>query len=129
MWDGTRNWQVRNFMRDEMKVGDKVVFYHSSAGKDTGAVGEMKVVKEAYPDPTQFDKKADHYDAKSTQENPRWLAVDVQFVEKWSQVVTLAEMRSISALKNMRLLERGNRLSVIPLTKKEFEMLCKLGKK
>jgi len=129
MWDGTRNYQVRNFMRDEMQVGDKALFYHSNAGKETGVAGVMEVVRAAYPDPTQFDPKSEHPDPKSDPDNPRWLAVDVRFEEAFPRVVTLAEMRSISALKDMKLLEKGNRLSVMPVSKTHFDVVLKLAQK
>ena len=93
MWDGTRNYQVRNMMRDDMKVGDMALFYHSNAGDETGVVGTMKIVKEAYPDPTQFDPKSDHPDPKSDPENPRWLCVDVKFQSKLKQPITLKELK------------------------------------
>ncbi len=126
MWDGTRNYQVRNMMRDEMRIGDKVLFYHSST-KNVGVVGEMKIVKEAYPDPTQFDPNSDHPDPKSDPDNPRWFCVDVQFVKKYPRVVSLAEMREVNELHDMRLLQKGNRLSVMPISKKHFESIATLA--
>lgn len=127
MWDGTRNYQVRNMMRDEMKVGDRALFYHSNAGKETGVVGTMEVVKEAYPDPTQFDPKSDHPDPKSDPENPRWLCVDVKFTSKFKEPVTLQEIKTDPFFATMTLVQKGNRLSVMPIKKKEFERIVKLA--
>ena len=126
-WDGVRNYQVRNMMRDHMKKGDRALFYHSSA-KEIGVVGEMEIVKEAYPDPTQFDPKADHYDAQSTWENPRWLCVDVQFKKKFPRTVTLAEMRLEPALRGLRILEKGSRLSIVPVSPAHYEKIIALAK-
>ena len=127
MWDGVRNYQVRNMMRDEMKVGDLALFYHSNT-TEIGVVGTMKVASPAYPDPTQFDPKSDHPDPSSDPNNPRWLCVDVAFESKFPRVVTLAEMKQESPLKNMRTLAKGNRLSVTPVTKKEFDHIVKLSR-
>ncbi len=129
MWDGVRNYQVRNMMRDDMKVGDMALFYHSNAGKDTGVAGVMKIAKKAYPDPTQFDPKSEHPDLKSDPGNPCWLCVDVRFVKKLPKVVTLQEMKEKKTLHNMRLLQPGNRLSVMLVTKKEFDTIVKLSEK
>lgn len=129
MWDGTRNYQVRNMMRDAMKVGDRALFYHSNAGNETGVVGEMEIVKEAYPDPTQFDPKSDHPDPKSDPENPRWLCVDVRFLTKFTHTVTLSEMKIDPKLEGMAVLKKGNRLSVMPITKKHYEYVARLGTK
>lgn len=129
MWDGTRNYQVRNMMRDDMRVGDMALFYHSNAGTETGVVGEMKIVKNAYPDPTQFDPKSDHPDPKSDPENPRWLCVDVRFLTKFTRTVTLSEMKIDPKLEGMTVLQKGNRLSVMPITKKHYEYVVKLGTK
>ena len=129
MWDGTRNYQVRNMMRDDMRVGDLVLFYHSNAGSENGVVGVMKVVKKAYPDPTQFDPKSDHPDPKSDPENPRWLCVDVRFVEKLPHLVSLSEIKLDPAFTGMPLVKKGNRLSVFPVNKKHFDKIIALGKK
>lgn len=128
MWDGTRNYQVRNMMRDDMKVGDMALFYHSNAGDETGVVGTMKVVKEAYPDPTQFDPKSDHPDPKSDPENPRWLCVDVQFQSKFKNVVTLKELKLDPKFAGMPVIQKGNRLSVMPIKKAHYDRVVKLGK-
>ena len=128
MWDGTRNYQVRNMMRDEMRVGDMALFYHSNAGKETGVVGVMEIVKEAYPDPTQFDPKSDHPDPKSDPENPRWLCVDVKFKSKLKEVITLQELKDNPKFKDMAVVQRGNRLSVMPVKKTHFDAILKLVK-
>ena len=127
MWDGTRNYQVRNMMRDEMKKGDKALFYHSNAGHETGVVGEMEIVKEAYPDPTQFDPKSDHPDPKSDPNDPRWLCVDVKFQNKFPRPITLSEMKLDPKLEGMTVLKKGNRLSVMPVAKKHFDRVIKLA--
>ena len=127
-WDGVRNYQARNMMRDEMAVGDLVIFYHSNT-KVIGAVGIMKVASAAYPDPTQFDPNSEHPDPKSDPENPRWFLVDVAYKKKFKRVVTLAEMKECKSLAKMRILQKGNRLSIVPLAKSEFETIVKLGEK
>ena len=126
-WDGTRNYQVRNMMRDEITQGDKVLFYHSNAGKDTGVVGVCTVVKEGYPDFTAEDPKSDHPDPKHSKDNPIWYMVDVQFEEKFPRVVTLQEIKSDARFTDMKLVQKGNRLSVFPVSKNHFEMICKMG--
>ena len=125
-WDGVRNYQARNFMR-EMKKGDLAFFYHSSCDVP-GIAGLVKIVKEAYPDRSAFDAKDDHYDAQSDPENPRWYAVDVQLEKKFPRVITLEELRSHQngKLKNMIVLKRGNRLSITPVTKSEFDFIASL---
>ena len=126
-WDGIRNYQARNFMRDEMKKGDLVLFYHSNA-KPPGAVGVVEVCsKEAYPDHTQFDETDKHYDPKSDPDKPRWFMVDVKYRFKFKREVTLAEIREEKALADMRLIQRGNRLSITPVTEKEFRKICEMG--
>ena len=127
MWDGTRNYQVRNMMRDDMQVGDRALFYHSNT-KEIGVVGTMKIVREAYPDPTQFDPKSDHPDPTSDPKNPRWLCVDVAFESKFPRVVTLAELKSEKSLAKMAVVQKGNRLSVTPVTQKEFEKIESLAR-
>ncbi len=127
MWDGTRNYQVRNMMRDDMSVGDMALFYHSNAGNKTGVVGTMEIVKEAYPDPTQFDPKSDHPDPKSDPDNPRWLCVDVKFKSKFNEPVTLKELKLDPKFSDMTVVQKGNRLSVMPVAKKHFDRVVKLA--
>jgi predicted RNA-binding protein with PUA-like domain len=125
MWDGVRNYQVRNMMRDEMRVGDQALFYHSNAGPETGVVGTMEIAREAYPDPTQFDPKDSHYDPKSDPEDPRWLCVDVRFTAAFPRVVTLPEIKALSQFSDLPLVRKGNRLSVMPITRAHFTALTK----
>ncbi len=126
-WDGVRNYQARNYMRDEMKLGDKVIFYHSNS-EPPDAAGICEIVKEAYPDFTAFDPEDLHYDPKSKKDNPAWLMVDVKFVKKFSKLVSLSEIKSNKKLQKMKLVQPGNRLSVMPVTKDEFEEIVKMGK-
>ena len=127
MWDGVRNYQVRNMMRDQMQAGDRALFYHSSAGGETGVVGEMEIVKEAYPDPTQFDPKSEHPDPKSKPENPTWLCVDVKFVQKFKNPIYLKELKLDPAFEGMTVTQKGSRLSVTPVSQKHFARIIKLG--
>lgn len=126
IWDGIRNYQVRNLLRDVFAVGDKALFYHSSC-EHVGVAGEMEVVRAAYPDPTQFDKDSHYYDAKSPTDTPRWLAVDVRYGSTFSKLVTLASLRADPKLAQLHVLERGNRLSVTVVTKAEYEYIVTLG--
>jgi predicted RNA-binding protein with PUA-like domain len=126
-WTGVRNYTARNFMRDAMSVGDLAFFYHSSC-PEPGVAGVVKVASAAHPDPTQFDAKSDYYDPKSTRESPRWMCVDVTFVEK-TRLVPIAELRAAKALDKMVTLQRGNRLSITPVTDGEWEAVLKLAKK
>lgn len=121
-WDGVRNYQARNFLRDSLKLGDMVLFYHSNADP-TGIAGFAKVVKEGYPDPTATDPKHDHFDPKSNPDNPTWYGVDIQFVKKAKRVLPLAELKGIAGLEKMALLQKGQRLSVQPVTAKEFKII------
>jgi predicted RNA-binding protein with PUA-like domain len=121
-----RNYQARNFMRDEMRPGDGVLFYHSNADPP-GVAGIAEVVGEAYDDPTQFDPDDPHYDPKSDPAAPRWQLVDVRAVEELPQFVSLSEMREERALAEMPLLQRGNRLSVMPVTAREWRRVLELG--
>lgn len=127
-WDGVRNYQARNMMRDDMKVGDKVFFYHSNC-PEPGIVGTMVVSRQAHPDYTALDPDDHHYDPKSSTENPRWCMVDVRFTSRFGRTVTLAEMRATPALEEMIILRRGNRLSITPVTKAEWNCICALGKR
>lgn len=124
-WDGIRNYQVRNFFRDQMQIGDKAFFYHSNC-KEPGIVGLMEIASKAYPDHTAFDSKEKYFDAKSDPENPRWLMLDVTYIRHTKRNITLSELRDHSSLKEMRLLQKGNRLSVIPMTNKEWDYILGL---
>ncbi len=126
-WDGVRNYQARNFIRDEMKKGDKVLFYHSNA-KPNAVVGICEITKEAYPDFTAFDPDNKHFDSKSKTDEPAWFMVDIKFLKKFTAAVTLEEIKDTPKLKKMRLVQRGNRLSVFPIEKIEFETIEKMGK-
>ena len=120
-WVGVRNYQARNFMRDEMRVGDGVLFYHSSC-PEPGIAGLAEVASRAYPDATQFDPKSPYHDPKSQADAPRWLHVDVELVKK-TRLLSLAEMRERAALASMRVLQRGNRLSITPVSATEWRAL------
>ena len=124
-WDGIRNYQARNMMRDDMKIGDEVFFYHSNC-KEPGIVGIMKVASDPYPDPTQFDRKSSYFDAKSSKDNPRWLLRDVEFVRKLKRTITLAEIRETKGLDGLILTRKGNRLSIMPIEKKHWKKLLSL---
>lgn len=123
-WYGIRNYQARNFMRDQMNVGDKVLFYHSSCA-EPGIAGLAKVSECAYPDATQFERNHKYFDPKATPGNPRWVNVDVKLVKK-TRLIPLAELRSYPELANMRLLQRGNRLSITPVDPHEYEFILSL---
>ena len=123
-WYGIRNYQARNFMRDQMNVGDKVLFYHSSCA-EPGIAGLVQVSKRAYPDATQFERKNKYFDPKATPENPCWVNVDVKLVKK-TRLLPLTELRRHPELANMRLLQRGNRLSITPVDPGEYEFILSL---
>ena len=125
-WDGVRNYSARNLMRDKMRVGDRVLYYHSNANPP-GVAGVAEVVRESYPDHTQFDKKSKYFDPKATEEKPRWFMVDIKFVEKFDQEVTLPEIKATPALSEMVLVNRS-RLSVQPVKKAEFDRILKMAK-
>ena len=120
-WYGVRNYQARNFMRDQMQVGDQAFFYHSSC-PEPGIAGIVRISKAAYPDATQFDRKSKYFDAKSTRDAPRWVNVEVTFVEK-TRLISLAELRAAPKLATMRLLQRGNRLSITPVDPREWDFI------
>ncbi len=120
-WYGVRNYQARNFMRDQMNVGDGVLFYHSNC-KEPGIAGIARVASSAYPDATQFKRNSKYFDPKATQETPRWINVDVQLVRK-IRLISLAELRSHPELEGMRILQRGNRLSITPLDPVEWRFI------
>ena len=126
-WDGVRNYQARNFMRDEMRKGDLGFFYHSSCA-EPAIVGTVKIVKEAYPDHTAFDPQDKHFDPKSDPHSPRWFMVDVKLVEKFESPITLKTLKHYenSALTGLRLLARGNRLSVMPITANHWDFIMSL---
>jgi predicted RNA-binding protein with PUA-like domain len=120
-WFGVRNYQARNYMRDQMQVGDPVLFYHSSC-PEPGIAGIAKVASTAYPDDTQFDKKSHYYDPKATREQPRWMMVDVKLVKK-TRLIGLPELRNHPELASMIILQRGNRLSITPVTPEEWRFI------
>lgn len=124
-WDGVRNYQARNFMRDDMKKGDCVLFYHSSCDVP-GIAGLARVSKEAHPDPTQFDSKSEYFDPKATKEAPRWFMVEVEFVEKFDHVITLQLLKNEKSLDKMPLVQKGSRLSINPVTEKEYKTILNL---
>ena len=124
-WDGVRNYQARNYMRDDMKKGDMVLFYHSSCDVP-GVAGLAKVSLPNHPDPTQFDPKSDYFDPKATKENPRWFMVEVEFIEKFNDVISLHTLKSIKALENMPLVQKGSRLSINPVSEKEYKTILGL---
>lgn len=124
-WEGVRNYQVRNMMRDEMRTGDLAFFYHSSC-KEPGIVGIMKIVREGYPDITAFNPEARYYDPKSNPDNPRWYTVDVCLVKKLRRVITLSELRMHNTLEELPLLRRGNRLSVMPISEAHWKYILSL---
>ncbi|MGH8710691.1 MAG: EVE domain-containing protein [Burkholderiales bacterium] len=123
-WFGVRNYQARNFMRDQMRVGDKAFFYHSNS-EGPGIAGIAEVCKLAYPDATQYDRNSRYYDPKATAQNPRWFNVDVRLVRK-TRLVSIKELRSHRALANMRVLQKGNRLSITPVDPREWEFITRV---
>ncbi len=124
-WDGVRNYQARNFMRDGMKKGDKVFFYHSSC-PEPGIVGIATVAREAYPDATAFDPKSPYYDPKSDPKKPIWIGVDVKFVRQFKRVISLEELKQEPRLDGFTLLRRGNRLSVMPVSESHWDVVLGL---
>ena len=126
-WDGIRNYQARNFLRDDMRKGDGVLFYHSNTDP-LAVVGYCEVVKEGYPDHTQFDPDNKHFDPMALQKEPRWYMVDIKLLEKFKKPATIKEIKENPKLKDIRLIQRGNRLSVMPITKAEWDEILKMGK-
>ena len=124
-WDGVRNYQARNMMRDEMKLGDQVFFYHSNC-PEPGIVGIMEIVKEGYPDFTAFDPDDKHFDPKSNPEQPRWFMVDVRYLKKLSRTITLRELKTKPSLAELALLRRGNRLSIMPVSADQWDFILSL---
>ena len=125
-WDGVRNYQARNIMRDDMKVGDFVLFYHSNC-KPPHVAGVARVCREAYPDFTALDTDSNYFDPKSSPDNPRWMMVDIEAVEQLPDTVPLGDMRENPELNGMPLLQRGQRLSVQPVSEQHFETVCSMG--
>jgi len=121
LWDGVRNYQARNFLRD-MQTGDEALFYHSSC-PEPGIVGQMTIVRAAYPDPTQFDPQSPYFDPKSSASSPRWNSVDVRFTEKFLHVIPLATLKGMVALKGLALVQKGSRLSVMPVSPAEWKAI------
>jgi len=128
LWDGVRNYQARNLLRDEIKKGDGVLYYHSRV-KPMGVAGVARVVRSGYADPTQFDAQARYYDEKATKADPRWICVDIKFSRKFGRVIELSELKSNPALGKMMVTQRGARLSVQPVTKDEFDAVLAMAKK
>ena len=124
-WDGVRNYQARNMMRDQMKVGDQVFFYHSNC-KIPGIVGIMEVVRESYPDHTAFDPQSKYFDPKSSPEKPRWFMVDIKYIRHTRRVIPLTELKDCEPLENMQLVRKGNRLSIIPVSADEWKIILRL---
>ena len=127
-WDGIRNYQVRNMIRDDMSIGDIAFFYHSNC-EVPGIYGLMTINSQPYPDHTAFDKKAKYYDSKSIKEKPRWLMVDVKYKRKIKNPITLKELKSKKELSNMRVVQKGNRLSITEVEKNEWDYIMSLEKK
>lgn len=126
-WDGVRNYQARNFMR-QMQVGDHIFFYHSNT-KVPGIVGVMTVAKAAYPDPTQFNPESKYYDPKSDPDKPRWDLVEVKFGKKWQQVLSLQTLKNMPELANFKLVQKGNRLSVMPVSEQHWQTIMQVASK
>jgi predicted RNA-binding protein with PUA-like domain len=126
-WEGVRNYQARNFMRDDMRNGDLALFYHSNTNPP-GIAGICRVCHESFPDKTAFDPKSEYYDPKSTKDNPRWMMVEVEFVEKFPEIISIQTLRNTKGLEHMAVLKKGSRLSITPLKKEEFEIIRKMAK-
>ena len=127
LWEGVRNYQARNFMTQSTRIGDLVLFYHSNA-EPPGVAGVAKVAGPPEADPSQFDKKSEYFDEKSPKDDPRWACVPVEFVEIFPHFVPLDVIKKTAALKDMPLLARGQRLSIMPIAEKEFKIICRLGR-
>ncbi len=127
LWDGVRNYQVRNMFRDDMKVGDLALFYHSNC-KEIGVVGEMKILETAKPDPTQFIAVHKYFDPKSSPENPRWLGPVVGYMRKFPRTVSLDELKADAVFSDLPFIQKGNRLSVIEISKNQYQTICRLAK-
>ena len=127
-WDGVRNYQARNFLRDDIKQGDQVFIYHSSC-KMVGIAGVAEIVRDGYPDASQFDPESAYYDPKSTQESPRWYRVDVKFVEKFSRVLPLRHIKQMPEIAELGLVKKGHRLSIMPVNESEWSVLYNTAKR
>ena len=125
-WDGIRNYLARNFMMKDMEKGDKVLFYHSNS-KEIGVAGLAQIASDAYPDPTQFDKRSEYFDPKATKDEPRWYLRDVQWLADFKRLVPLAELKKHKELSNMLVVQKGQRLSIQPVSRKEYEIIVELG--
>ena len=125
-WEGVRNYQARNFMRDQMKKGDKAFFYHSNC-EVPGIVGTMEIAEESHPDLTALQIQSKYYDPKSTRENPRWFMVSVKFLKKFKHIISLTALKQYPELKNMVILKPGNRLSITPVSEKEWKFIIALA--
>lgn len=125
-WDGVRNYQARNFMRDQMKQGDQVLFYHSNA-KPSGIVGVAQLVREGYPDYTAMDQNSPYFDSKSTPSKPTWIMVDVGFIRKFKRCISLAELKNQKSLNGLMVVRKGMRLSIQPVEKAHFEYICRMA--
>lgn len=123
-WDGVRNYQARNMMRDDMKIGDQIFFYHSNC-KTPGIVGIMEVAAEAHPDETQFDQDNKYYDAKSSRDEPRWFCIDVKYCRHLKRTISLTELKTFKTLLDLPLVRKGNRLSIMPVKKMEWDFILK----
>lgn len=127
-WEGIRNYQARNFMRDSMQIGDGVFFYQSRTNP-LGIVGTMEVASEPYPDPSQYNPDSKYFDEKATEDNPRWFNVDFKFVQKFDSVVTREQMKETPGLEDMKVLQKGMRLSIMPVTEQEWHIVHELAGK
>ncbi len=127
-WSGVRNYQARNFMRDDMRIGDGILFYHSSS-EPSGIVGTAEIVRAGYPDFTAWDVADDHFDPKSSRDNPIWYMVDIRAGEMFHNFLSLKDLRHVRALEHMELLRRGSRLSVQPVSEHEWTVVCKMGRR
>lgn len=124
-WEGVRNYQARNFMRNDMQVGDEAFFYHSNCS-EPGIVGIVKIVKAAYPDSFAFDKKSQYYDPKSTPDNPRWFMVDVKLTQRFDSTISLAALKENPLLNEWALVKKGNRLSILPVTSEQWQIVLNM---
>lgn len=125
-WDGVRNYQARNFMRDHMRKGDLALFYYSSCPKP-GVIGVVRITKESYPDPTSWDPKSPYFDPKSAPSSPRWFMVDIQWKEGFPKYVALEAIKKNNKLSGIKLVQKGNRLSIMPIEKEAFAEICRMG--